>query len=72
MDLDASQANFTTALLFGAARQQIFRSRKTGRTALWRRVAVLHQSPAELWVCVLRARRADDVNVKSTTLAFTG
>jgi len=34
--------------------------------------AVVHQSPVELWVYVLRRRRADKVNVKSTALAFTG
>src|SRR6516165_2944757 len=59
-------------IISGAARAQIFRRRKlAGKRSGGS--AVVHQSPAELWVCVLRVRRADEVNVsqrKSTALAF--
>ena len=48
-----------------------FQEWKTGRKALWK-VRGLHQSPAQLWIYVLRVRSPDKVNIKSTTLAFTG
>ena len=74
----SSKATIAAILKSGQSvpvRAQIFR--EFSRADNWpesalEKSAVVHQSQAELWVCVLRLRRADKVNVKSTTLAFTG